>query len=215
MTTIAVVGATGYTGRHLVSEAVSRDFDVIAAARDVSSVEPGEHVTTRSGTLYDTDFVDALARDSDALVVAVPGRELDGRSLYEAISDIAEATARHQIRLGVVGGAASLHVSPGGPRLIDTADFPAEYLPEARGMYAVLVELERTLEHVDWFYVSPSAEYGAYADPPARGTYRLGGNVLLTEPDGTSSIAGADFAKAFVDEIENPTHFRERFTVGY
>ncbi|EOM76568.1 NAD-dependent epimerase/dehydratase family protein [Rhodococcus rhodnii] len=215
MTTVAVIGATGYSGSRITREALSRGHDVIAVARDVSSLTPADHVTVRAGSLFDTQFVDDLTRDADVLVLAVPGRNVDGRGAYEAISDIAVSAARHRTRLGAVGGAASLHVAPGGPRLIDTDDFPDAWRPEAEGTYAVLVELERTLEDVDWFYASPSALYGADADVPERGTYRLGADTLLVEPDGTSSIAGGDFARAFVDEIENPTHYRERFTIGY
>jgi len=33
--------------------------------------------------------------------------------------------------------------------------------------------------------------------------------------DGTSFISGADYALAFVDEIEQARHHRERFTVAY
>ncbi|WP_295910030.1 hypothetical protein [uncultured Actinomyces sp.] len=36
--------------------------------------------------------------------------------------------------------------------------------------------------------------------------FRLGGDVLLTDENGVSDISGADFAQAFVDEIETPTH---------
>ena len=39
--------------------------------------------------------------------------------------------------------------------------------------------------------------------------------MLLTDASGTSFISGADFALAFVDEIEQGRHHRERFTVAY
>lgn len=45
--------------------------------------------------------------------------------------------------------------------------------------------------------------------------FRLGGDVLLTDENGVSDISGADFAQAFVDEIETPTHTGQRFTVAY
>jgi uncharacterized protein len=35
------------------------------------------------------------------------------------------------------------------------------------------------------------------------------------DAEGNSSISGADFAIAFVDELEKPVHHRTRFTVGY
>jgi putative NADH-flavin reductase len=39
--------------------------------------------------------------------------------------------------------------------------------------------------------------------------------VLVTDADGNSNISGADYAKAFADEIEKPEHRRQRFTVAY
>ena len=39
--------------------------------------------------------------------------------------------------------------------------------------------------------------------------------MLVTDDDGESYISGPDLAVAVVDEIENPKHSRERFTVGY
>ena len=35
------------------------------------------------------------------------------------------------------------------------------------------------------------------------------------DAEGGSEISGADFAQAFVDEIEAPRHRRARFTVAY
>lgn len=214
MTTLAVVGATGFAGGAIVSEALARGFDVIAAARDTASIGAADHQTTRDGDVYDADFVDGLARDAEIVAIAVPFHT-DERDLVEALPGITAAVARHQRRLGFVGGAASLRVAPDGPILLETPDFREEWKPEARAGYRLLDALTRTTEDVNWFFLSPSALFGAYADVPARGTYRLGGDVLLTEPDGSSSISGPDYAQAFVDELASPTHYRERFTVGY
>jgi putative NADH-flavin reductase len=39
--------------------------------------------------------------------------------------------------------------------------------------------------------------------------------VLLTDADGNSNLSGADYATAFVDEIEKPEHRRQRFSAAY
>ncbi len=39
--------------------------------------------------------------------------------------------------------------------------------------------------------------------------------MIVTDAEGESYISGPDFAVAVLDEIENPKHSRERFTVGY
>jgi len=43
----------------------------------------------------------------------------------------------------------------------------------------------------------------------------LGKDRLLTRPNGESKISMEDFGIAMIDELEKPTHIRQRFTVGY
>jgi putative NADH-flavin reductase len=47
------------------------------------------------------------------------------------------------------------------------------------------------------------------------GHFRLGGDQLLRDAQGKSHISMEDFAIAMVDEVEQPAHSRQRFTVGY
>jgi hypothetical protein len=52
----------------------------------------------------------------------------------------------------------------------------------------------------------------------ARTTYgkvRLGNDQLLVDATGQSKISVQDYAVAMIDELERPTHVRQRFTVGY
>jgi len=68
---------------------------------------------------------------------------------------------------------------------------------------------------VDWFSLSPAAEFGAWVPGERTGTFRLGGNVLLSDAEGKSFVSGADYAIAFVDEIDKPAHPKARFSVAY
>jgi uncharacterized protein len=45
--------------------------------------------------------------------------------------------------------------------------------------------------------------------------FRLGGDQLLVDSSGKSSISVQDYAVAMIDELEYPAHLRQRFTVGY
>ena len=38
---------------------------------------------------------------------------------------------------------------------------------------------------------------------------------MLTDANGQSRISTQDYAVAMIDEVERPTHIRQRFTVGY
>ena len=60
---------------------------------------------------------------------------------------------------------------------------------EARTKVGVLDALRDAAEDLDWFMVSPAAGYGAYAPGERTGSYRVGGDVLLTDDAGTSFIS--------------------------
>lgn len=215
MATIAIIGATGYAGRAITDEALARGHAVIGLSRHPADVPDRAHLVSRPGDVHDPRLVRDLAAEVEVIVVTVPAREIDGHSLTEAVPTLTAAVAELGTRLGFVGGAGSLFVSEGGPRLIDTPDFPEAAKTEAARHADVLTLLEQDTSGADWFYVSPAAEYGSWNPGTKKGVFRVGGDVLLTGADGHSSISGADFATAVVDEIEKPSHHRARFTVAY
>jgi hypothetical protein len=215
MTTLAVIGATGYAGGHITDEALRRGHEVVGVSRTASREAARHGLTARAGSITDATLLDDLARQASTVVVAVRAAS-DGTALLPGlVPALLNASVRHGARLGFVGGAASLRVAPGGPALIDTPDFPEEYKPEARAHVSVLEILRAAEDQADWFYVSPSAMFGAEAPGERTGSFRTGDDVLLSDAQGGSTISGADYAIAFLDEIERPAHHRTRFTVGY
>ena len=112
-------------------------------------------------------------------------------------------------RYMVVGGAGSLEIAP-GKRLIDQPEFPEAYKPEAAGGVIFLGQL-KTAADLEWTFLSPSA---MFVPGEWTGKFRLGKDTLLSNENG-SSISFEDYAIAFADELENPAHIRQRFTVGY
>src|SRR4030095_4082029 len=94
-------------------------------------VDGVEYVT---GSLLDADTRATALAAADVVVVAVaPPRDTAGRG-DPGITALAADAERAGVRIGVIGGAGSLHVADGGPRLFDTPDFPAEYRPESLEM---------------------------------------------------------------------------------
>jgi len=224
MTTIAIFGGTGYAGGAIAGEAVRREHRVISVTRSGAPAgRPGEGtqpsalgVDFRQGNVHDATLADQVAAEADVIVVSIRyAPDSSGARLMTAFPALTTACAAHGTRLGVVGGAASLLVSEGGPRLIDTPEFPDAFKTEAGSAAAVLDELRADRTGVDWFFVSPAQVFGAHSPGEPLGRYRVGGDVLLTDESGRSHISGCDFALAIVDEIENPKHHRTRFTVAY
>jgi putative NADH-flavin reductase len=212
MTSIAIIGGTGYAGSHIAAEAARRGLAVTTISRSAES-SPVPGVSHVQGQIADPALVEQLAEQHDVLVLAV---HADGEpALLDVLPGIAKAAVAGGARLGVVGGAGSLYVAEGGPLLVDTAEFPAEYKATALAHADVLEWFRGTEPDLDWFYVSPPALFGSYAPGEATGAYRTGGDLLLVDDAGNSEISGADFAVAFVDEIVEPKHRRTRFTVAH
>ncbi|RRJ85752.1 NAD-dependent epimerase [Gulosibacter macacae] len=214
MSRIVIFGGTGYTGGNIAREAVSRGHQVVAYSRNAPA-EPTSGVEYRVGSLADAEVVASAAEGADAVVVAVQAHDVDGAPLVQRIGAVVDAAVAAGARLGVVGGAGSLHVSEDGPRLVDTPEFMDEWKPEALAHADVLESLRADAGKADWFYVSPAALYGSFAPGETTGEYRTGGDVLVTAEDGTSEISGTDYALAFVDELEQRNHVNQRFTVAH
>ena len=213
MPRIAVIGGTGYAGSHIVTEAVRRGHTVVSVARSVPA-ERIEGATYVEGTVLDVPGLVAELEGVDVVVSAVaPRGDMEGK-LRPAIAELVAALP-DRVRIGVVGGAGGSLVAEGGPRLVDTAEFTEEFKPEALEAYGILEDLQADDTGRDWFYLHPAGGFGAWAPGERTGSYRDGGDVLVVDDEGNSFIGGADFAIAVLDEIENPKHTRERFTVGY
>jgi len=212
MAIIAVLGGTGFAGRHIVAEAVHRGHTVLAVSRSVAA-DRVQGATYVEGTLLD---IPGLVEQLDGVEVVVsaiaPRGVMEGlvRPNLEALNNVLPES----VRLGVIGGAGGSLVAPEGPRVVDMG-FPEEYKAEALEMIGVLEDLQAEQTGRDWFFVHPAGGFGAFNPGERTGVYRDGGDVIVTDADGESFISGADLAVAVLDEIEKPQHSRERFTVGY
>jgi putative NADH-flavin reductase len=212
MTSIAIIGGTGYAGGHIAAEAAGRGLAVTTVSRSdqAPAVAGVAHV---QGSIGDAALVEQLAAQHDVVVLAV---HADGEpALLDVLPGIVKAATAGQARLGVVGGAGSLYVAEGGPLLVETSEFPAEFKATALAHAEVLEWLRANGAEADWFYVSPPALFGSYAPGETTGAYRTSDDVLLVDEAGNSEISGTDFALAFVDEVVEPTHRNARFTVAH
>jgi uncharacterized protein len=73
MSTIAVIGGTGYAGSHLTAEALRRGHHVISVSRNTPA-DPPAGVEARIGSIADEALVSKLFADADVVIVAIPGR---------------------------------------------------------------------------------------------------------------------------------------------
>lgn len=216
MSKVIVFGATGYAGNHITTELISRGHDVQGVARRSPDTAP-EGVSFSTGSLHDAETVRTAVAKADVVVVSLPASATEDGAprLVDSIPAVIDAALAAGARLGVVGGAGSLNAYDGGPKVMDLEVFPADFRPEAQNHADVLEALREAPADLDWFYLSPAGGFGAWNPGERTGTFRLGGDVLLSDENHQSNISGADYAIAFVDEIEQPKHSRQRFSVAY
>ncbi len=216
MARITVLGGTGYAGAAIAAEAAKRGHEVTAVSRTAPET-PVAGIDYVTGSVQDAAVLDAVVPGRDVVISALSPRGDMAGQVEDVIHELVRRVDGTGTRLAHIGGASSLLVEPGGPRLWDTTKehVPAEVRPEIETGLQILDDLRATPETVDWFYVSPPETFGAWAPAPATGTYRLGGDVLLRAEDGSSTISAADLAVAIVDEVETPRHRRARFTAAH
>ena len=204
MSNIAIIGATGRAGSQLMEEALRRGHSVVAIARHASKIGERAGVVTKEVDVNDVQALQAAVAGSDVVLSAAHFSTLPAAAIIEPVK---KAGVK---RLLFVGGAGSL-LLPDGSQVIQSPNFPEAYKPEATagGIYLDTLRAEKDL---DWTFLSPSAEF---VEGERTGTFRLGQDHLLVSAEGKSWITFADFAIAMLDEVEQPKHTRQRFTVGY
>src|SRR5277367_5798126 len=201
---IALIGATGNVGTRLISELTRRGYHVTTIARHPENLQGQASVSPVSGDVQNENALATVLAGHDVVIHSVKFLSTNATKI------IAATKAAKVPRLLVVGGAGSLEVSP-GLTLVNTPDFPAEYKPETLAGVEFLNVL-RGEKELDWTFLSPCL---FFVPGERTGKFRLGKDQLLVGADGQSRISMEDFAIALVDELEQPKHPRDRFTVGY
>jgi hypothetical protein len=206
---IAIIGATGRSGSLILQEALNRGHEVTAIVRDRSRLQ------NKEVPAVEKDIMRLSADDLkpfDAVVCAFRAPAGQEEQYVEAGKVLIEALkGAPNTKLFVVGGAGSLFADEARTtRLMDTPEFPKMVYPTAFNMGEQLKLLQQA-EGITWTFLSPAQIF----DPngPRTGKYRTGKDVVLYNEEGKSYISYADYAIAVLDELENPRHVNERYTV--
>ncbi|HLI76149.1 MAG TPA: NAD(P)-dependent oxidoreductase [Acidobacteriaceae bacterium] len=207
---VALYGATGRAGSRILKELVARGHHVVALTREPQSASEDANVEWRVDDLSDEAHIARAIQGADAVISAYAPPQDNTDALVMVCQRLAQAVQQSHIpRLLVVGGAGSLEVAP-GVTLLQSGMLPPEWVPIAASHSKALDALKAT--SINWTYVAPAAMF----EPGKRtGTYRTDRTKLLTDARGESRISMEDYAIAMVDELERPSHPRERFAVAW
>jgi putative NADH-flavin reductase len=214
---VALIGATGFVGSHLLQELVNRGFEVTAVARSVDKipVKDGKPKAV-AADVTDVKALASVLKGNDVVLSAFnPG--WSNPNIYNDFMKGSEAIRQAVKEAGVkryvmIGGAGSLYID--GQQIVDGADFPESIKPGATAARDYLDVLKKEKD-LDWTMFSPAINMHPGIKTRRTGKYRLGTDEPVFDKDGESVLSVEDLAVAVVDEIENHKFSRQRFTAGY
>ena len=203
---IAIIGANGKTGVNLVNEALKQGYDVTAIVRNKEYKNDDVKVVYKDVL----ELTKAALEGFDAVISAFAAWTPETFPLHKKVAKhLADALSGTKTRLLVIGGAGTLYVDDKQTMVMDTPDFPPEYMGVARATAKSFFELKDRSD-VLWTYVSPAGDYDA--NGARTGKYVLGDDNLILNSKNESYISYADLALAVIDELKNGAFVQKRFT---
>lgn len=205
MTTLALFGATGRTGRPLLENALARGWNVNALVRDparlpaVPAGSPGR-LTTVTGDLQNADAVASVIEGADAVISVIGhGKGSPATLQTDATRTMIEGMRAHGVTriLSLTGGGVPFERDE--PKVADRVitwllrRVSGDVLDDALAHAELLKN-----SGLDWTIVRGPR----LTDAPRRGQYRLG----WVGVNASTSIGRADLADAIVDLVDNDTY---------
>jgi putative NADH-flavin reductase len=205
---LLVLGATGGTGRHVVSQALEAGHEVTAYVRDYSKLERMPGLRLAAGDAADGGALERALQGKEA-VVSTLGRRRSLRSeqlFSRAMRALAPAMARRGVRrlllMSSFGVGESLREAPPLLRLY--------YRVFLRSIFADKKAAEDYLRTtpLEWTFVYPVI----LADGPRTGQYRVGERLELR---GWPTISRADVADFMLSELQKRAYVRNTAVLSY
>lgn len=191
---IAIFGATGSLGRHVVEQALERGYEVTVLTRDAGRAtwtNPRLHVV--EGDVSDPAAVERTVAGQDAVLVTL-GNGRKGVVRAEGTRQVIAAMERNRVKRLICQSTLGAGDSRG------SLDFLWKHIMFGLLLRPALADHEQQEKYVrastlDWTIVRPSA----FTDGPRTGDYRHGFGP--EERNLTLKISRADIAEFLLDQI--------------
>ncbi|MCW0953119.1 NAD(P)H-binding protein [Weissella ceti] len=194
---VGIIGATGKLGSLLVERSLKEGYETTAIVR-----HPEKLTNTNDLVVEKKDLFDLITQDIEKFDVVInaynaPSDDLKQFSTsMQKLMDIFQGT---KTRLIIAGGAGVSYL-PDHSRVIDSPDLPAFIKPLAENEVAAY-ELLKNDTSFNWLYMTPPLDM--QFDAPHTGHHYFSGENLGVDENGKSYISYADYADAFMDEINS------------
>lgn len=216
MKNVALIGASGFVGTAILKELLARGNKVTAIVRNPEKISvKNPALTTVKADVSDTEAIEKASKGKDAIISAYnPG--WNNPDIYEETLKNYPLILKAAKQSGVpwllcVGGAGTLFCTP-GVRVVDSGVIPEAIIGGVRSLGEFYLNTLMKENDIDWVFFSPA---GNLEPGERKGRFRLGKDDLIVDENGNSHISVEDYAVAMVDELEQPAHHHERFTIGY
>jgi putative NADH-flavin reductase len=205
---VAIFGATGFSGKAILKEALAKDYQVTILVRNAKAVSTqNKNLTIVEGNVLDNNIVNKVLQNQDAVIqcLGVNGQG-DGKPTT-FVSDanniimveMAKSNVRRLIAMSIAGTGNSLDFAPW--------IFKKIVLPYFMKWLQVLIDDKNRMElmimksNLDWTIV----RCAGILDKPAKEklTHNLTGEQLKF------SIALPDMAKFMVNQLEDKTYIKQ------
>lgn len=216
MKNVTLIGASGFVGTAILNELLARGHRVTAVVRNPGKIGiKSPLLTVVQADVTDTSALVAACKGRDAVISAYNPGWTNPNIYEETLRNyplILEAVRQSGVRrLLCVGGAGTLFCAP-GLRVVDSGVIPDAIMGGVRSLGEFYLNTLMNEKEIDWIFFSPA---GTLEPGKRTGKFRLGKDDLIVDENGNSHISVEDYAVAMVDELENPKHHYERFTIGY
>ncbi len=205
---IALLGATGRTGRYILRDALGAGHSVSVLVRNPAKLPPGKYkLTIHLGDATDADNVDDTIYGQEAVISAL-GLDANGKSgtVSSAIAHIIESMRANSVRrLVVISGAGILTDGKSGALRMEAPTYPPDYRVYAEEHLRVYQALQSS--GLDWTLVCPLT----MRDEPPSAELRTEADQLPPHGKSATYAGVAQFALAL---LGGENYFHQRVGVA-
>ncbi len=216
MKNVVLIGASGFVGSAILNELLTKGHKVTVIVRTPQKINvENPNLAVIKADVSDTNTLINACKGKDAVISAYNPGWTNPHIYEETLRNyplILDAVKQSGVkRLLCVGGAGTLFCAP-GLRVVDSGVIPKAIMGGVKSLGEFYLNTLMNEKDIDWIFFSPA---GTLEPGQRTGKFRLGKDDLIVDENGNSHISVEDYAVAMIDELENPKHHYERFTIGY
>jgi putative NADH-flavin reductase len=216
MKNVVLIGASGFVGSAILNELLTKGHKVTVIVRTPQKINvENPNLAVIKADVSDTNTLINACKGKDAVISAYNPGWTNPHIYEETLRNyplILDAVKQSGVkRLLCVGGAGTLFCAP-GLRVVDSGVIPEAIMGGVKSLGEFYLNTLMNEKDIDWIFFSPA---GTLEPGQRTGKFRLGKDDLIVDENGNSHISVEDYAVAMIDELENPKHHYERFTIGY